>query len=999
MTGRRLAGGCATLILVLAAGGSSRAQVPEGALRGTVTDRDFGTPLAGVRVAVVEATRITTTTQAGTFLFEKLPAGQYTLILTRDGYQREVVTSVVVTGGQMAEVAASLASEVIEMEELVVAGTDLLASSEFGLLEIRQAAVNVQDALSAEVISKAGASDVAAALKFVVGTSVSEGKYATVRGLSDRYTGTTLNGVRIPSSDPRRKSAQVDLFPTGTIESLTVTKTFTPDQPGDFTGGGVDIRTRSVPEEAMGSISLSFEHNSQATHEDDFLTYQGGGANPFGYDDDRDLPEEAYEPLPALPAFSANPTPAQIEASQTYDRVVRSFEPAMGVQSSTAGVNTSFAAVGGARHDFDADTVLGVLGAYTWSHKYDFYEDAVNNNGFRTSPTEIIGLSDARSDSRGVDEVLLGGLVSVELRPRENHSLGLEIVANQAAEDSARFQVETISSSQLEQNQSLLYTERGLLSTQLRGRHEFPDVPGGGFDFDWVIASNSTRQEEPDVRFFRNRFDLETLTSERPPSSTNALNTRRIFREIDEENGQAGANFTFAIPSWSETRGRLRFGGVLDQTDRLYEQRSFTYAFPTQFSSGPDVDENRAKVRYVSPSPDVLWTDVFTDPDRIGLASNTPPAPNQLLWVLTTLSTDVDYTAEQEFGAWYGMAELPLHARWTAILGARRESTKIDVLPTNRLLGTVEVIEISETGDRAIVRVPQEEAAVHIEEADWLPAAGVIYEIRPEMKVRASWSRTLARPTFRELAPVATEEFIQGDEFTGNPDLALSRIANYDLRWEWFPAADRVLAASVFYKRLKDPIELISFAAGGRSFVQPVNYDVGRLTGAEIEFRSPLAPLAEALAGFTFGINATFLDSEVEVPIEEQISVAPFGLAEEKRRLQGQPDHLLNVSFEYANERRGTTVALFYNKNGETLLSGAARGVEDGVPNVFEQEFSTLDLSISQKVKERLTLTLRARNLLQDDRGSLYRAPDGATAVKSNRPTPLLVTLAGTWRW
>ena len=128
------------------------------------------------------------------------------------------------------------------MEELVVSGADLLSSSEFGLLDIRAASVSIQDAVSAELIRKAGASDASDALKLVVGASVNEGKYATVRGLSDRYTGTTLNGVRVPSADPRRRAVQVDLFPTGTIDSVTVTKTFQPDLQGDFTGGGVDLR-------------------------------------------------------------------------------------------------------------------------------------------------------------------------------------------------------------------------------------------------------------------------------------------------------------------------------------------------------------------------------------------------------------------------------------------------------------------------------------------------------------------------------------------------------------------------------------------------------------------------------------------------------------------------------------------------------------------------------------------------------------------------------------
>ncbi|HEU5182215.1 MAG TPA: carboxypeptidase regulatory-like domain-containing protein, partial [Candidatus Polarisedimenticolia bacterium] len=212
-----------------------------GAIRGTVLDREVEAPLAGVRVVILGSVLETRTGEDGTFLFSRLPAGSYSLAFTKEGYERQVLSGIVVVAGKMADVRASLGIEVVEMEELVVTGGDLALGEEGGLLDIRAEAVAFQDAISADLISKAGASDVAGALKLVVGASITEGKYATVRGLSDRYTGTTLNGVRVPSADPRRRAVQVDLFPTGTLENLSVTKTFTPDLQGEFTGGGVDI--------------------------------------------------------------------------------------------------------------------------------------------------------------------------------------------------------------------------------------------------------------------------------------------------------------------------------------------------------------------------------------------------------------------------------------------------------------------------------------------------------------------------------------------------------------------------------------------------------------------------------------------------------------------------------------------------------------------------------------------------------------------------------------
>ena len=155
-------------------------------------------PLPRARVTLVEALLATATNADGQFLFERVPPGTYTLSVTKDGYERQIVTNVVVAPGQIAEVKVDLISEVVDMEELVVKGEDLLGNTEIGLLEVRAESATVQDAISSELIGKAGASDAAGALKLVVGATVSEGKYATVRGLSDRYTGTTLER-RAPS--------------------------------------------------------------------------------------------------------------------------------------------------------------------------------------------------------------------------------------------------------------------------------------------------------------------------------------------------------------------------------------------------------------------------------------------------------------------------------------------------------------------------------------------------------------------------------------------------------------------------------------------------------------------------------------------------------------------------------------------------------------------------------------------------------------------------------
>ncbi|HEV8201886.1 MAG TPA: TonB-dependent receptor [Candidatus Polarisedimenticolia bacterium] len=1019
----------AILLLVLACWGAAEAPAAAqgpifGVVRGTVTDKDFGVTLAGVRVTIMEAFLATQTGPDGSFVFERVPPGTYTLAFTKDGYQRKVAADIVVNAGTMAEVRTELSIEVTEMDEMVVTGEDILGGTEVGLLDIRSEATTVQDAISSEIMSKSGATDVAGALKFVVGASVTGGKYAVVRGLSDRYTGTTLNGVKIPSADPRRRAVQVDLFPTGTIESVTVTKTFTPDLQGDFTGGGIDIVTKGVPDEKLYSAGFGLEYNSLATGNDRFLTYEGGGVTTLGIaGDDRALPEEAktknLPPPSTFPpnqgSYSANAT--RIANAQMWSDLTRSFQPVMGVSREAPGPNTSFSVVGGNRFDQGEGSAVGVVGALTYTHKYDFYEGGQNNLVEVSDPSQPLTLGQTRFDSAGLDEVLVGVLGSFVYQVSENHEMGLRLIGNQSAEDEARFQ--TNGDDPIQINQSLHYTERTVGSGQFYGKHHWTDAAWKGVKLDWFATYNTTRQDEPDVRFFLYNFSPATQAGAFLKDTNDADRSRRIFRNIEEAGPQGAVNLVLPFDQWTASEGNIKAGLFYDSTDRDFTQNSFTYHFQTQASSSSNAAQrlNTTYATFTATEQGQLWTDIFTDPERIGFAevrcppdktrctaTDTNPSPysprDQLVWFIDPLDDlDVDYTGDQSAEAGYGMVDLPLVPSLNLVAGARYEKTKMSVVPTGLKL---ETIQQDANGNHAIVPATQEEASAHIDDADLLPSVGMIYAIRPEMKLRASWSRTIARPNFRELAPVATEEFLAGDEFVGNVDLVLSHITNYDLRWEWFRKPGEVLAASVFHKDITDPIELISFATAGRNFVQPVNYEQGELKGFELEARYPLGGFAKVMEGWTIGTNYTSLDSSVDVPLIEQQSLANFGLNEEQRRLQGQPDHIFNASIAYDNDRLGIQSGLFYNVTGETLLTGAAAAETGGVPNTFGETFRTVDFTYSQKIvrgKVDVSFTLKAKNFMEPQRTSVYRTPDDQEVIKTLRDTAALYGLSFNLKW
>ncbi len=221
-----------------------------GSIRGVVLDKDFGAPLANAQVMIVESDKKVTTSDQGNFVFGDVPPGKYTLVFSKDGYVRQVKSDVVVSSGQLTDLSVSLAGDFTDMEEFVVQEAPPIGgSTEAGLLQIRAESPSLLDSISADLMSQAGASDAAGALRLVPGATVQDGKTAVIRGLPDRYVSSQMNGVRLPSADEDKRAVELDQFPSEVIESVRVSKTFTPDQQGDASGGAVDVRLKGIPDD------------------------------------------------------------------------------------------------------------------------------------------------------------------------------------------------------------------------------------------------------------------------------------------------------------------------------------------------------------------------------------------------------------------------------------------------------------------------------------------------------------------------------------------------------------------------------------------------------------------------------------------------------------------------------------------------------------------------------------------------------------------------------
>ena len=237
---------------------------PQGRITGRVIDGKTGAGISDAMIRVSGASTGTKSVIDGRFSISSVPAGTVTLDVRRIGY-----TAKSVTGLEVGKNEAIAQNVILYPATVTLTTTVVTASSERGTvneaLDRQRNSIPIANSVTAEQITRSGDGDAAQAARRLSGVTLQDGKYVFVRGLGERYTTASLNGARIPSPEPERRVVPLDLFPSGLLEAITTSKTFTPDQSGDFSGAQVDIRTREFPARGLVTWSSGFGYNTAAT--------------------------------------------------------------------------------------------------------------------------------------------------------------------------------------------------------------------------------------------------------------------------------------------------------------------------------------------------------------------------------------------------------------------------------------------------------------------------------------------------------------------------------------------------------------------------------------------------------------------------------------------------------------------------------------------------------------------------------------------------------------
>jgi hypothetical protein len=920
------------------------ATAQNGFIRGTVIDDATGEFLPGVIVKLEGTETGTTSDLDGKFSLTVSP-GKFAITLSYISFATITIENIEVLSDKV-----TLLDEIRLKEASTELGTVVISSeqtknTENALLTIKSKSANLLDGISAANFKKIGDSDAASSMKRVPGVSVSGGKYVYVRGLGDRYTKTTLNGVDIPGLDPDRNTLQMDIFPTNTIDNILVHKSFVAELPADFTGGVIDINTVDFPETKKAAISMSGGYNPGFHFNQNYLDYKGGKTDFLGFDDGtREIP--ATQNIPFFTDAVSNPNGPN---GVRYKEILKSFNTTLTASQQTSFLDYSIGGNYGNQVQRKGVT-LGYNFVASYKNTTEFYNDAqYSRYGLSGDPAiNEMEVRELQTGSFGVNNVLMSGMAGFAIKTL-NSKYRLSLLHLQNGESKAGiFDYYNADQGAIFEGfqHNLEYSQRGLTNLLIGGKHF---LESSGWEIEWKLSPTLSRMYDPDVRFTRyeNRNGNFVI-------GTEAGFPQRIWRELQEVNAVGLANITKEY-KFLDRDAKLKFGGAYTYKERDFVLRSFNL-----------------NVRNIP---------LTGNPDELFYPENIWPYNNNIIQGTTYETAFLpvnpnEFNARVSNTAGYVSTEIFPVKRLKTIMGVRFENY------VQRYTGQ----------DQLGLNVLNDD--VVLDNLDIFPTLNLVFALTEKQNLRFSYTKTIARPSIKELSyaeifdPITGRTFIGGlfrdandvagiEYWDGN--LVSTNIQNVDLRWEIFQTEGRTISAGVFYKYFKKPIEIVQFATEAGAF-QPRNVGDGELVGGEIEFRQSLKPLGDFLENFSVTFNFTYAQSRIELSKTEfdsrKANARNGQEIKEYRVMAGQAPYLINGGISYKGIGEGFwsdfEAGVFYNVQGKTLQYV---GIVDR-PDVYAVPFHSLNFNANKSFgkDKRFQVGFKIDNILNDKTESIYES-------------------------
>ncbi len=786
-----------------------------GRITGKVTDAKTGEALLGAHVSIQGTAIGASTNVNGDYIIPSVPPGAHTVVFSYLGYKK-VTVPVRVVADTTIQLNSRMQFDVVQMGEVTVTAQ----------LEGQAAAINQQltsntivNIVTSDRIKELPDQNAAESIGRLPGISVQrdagEGQKVVVRGLSPKFNSITVNGERVPSTDPTDRSVDLSMISPDVLSGIEVFKALTPDKDGDAIGGTVNLVLRHAPAGFRGDFrgQTGYNHMRQEygqyraslTLSDRFLD------NALGVllTGNTQRANRSSDELSADYIFKREAAGAETQSTIEIDNLNLTYNSEVRTRTG-----------GGVTLDYEMENGDLFLSSFfsqterdrvrrrkryrvgSGTTEYDLAEQEQTTQLFTN------GLSGRHEFDLIEMDWRLGYSKSTQKQPYYNYARFVEVAAFM----------------------------NGLVDTQ--GPSVIPSYAKNDTSATW---------------FQYGTFNPENVTDK---DASGQLNGKTPFRLGEDIAGSLkfGGRYRGKERTRDVTEYRTPFGEI-DKIGKAEPGKFAMYrgqsVLISNFADPSFKPENFLDGRYA--------LNIGLDPARLA-GFHTDYISHYDLNRFTELQ---DYEAGEDILAAYLMAEVNIGDQFTLLPGFRYERTKTEY--TGRWgylqgnLGEVGTVSDTTGGQNY---------------GDVLPMLHFRYRVTPWFDIRLAYTHSLSRPDYYNLVPYEQVNFAEQTLVRGNPDIQRTRATNYDIYVSFYSNDLGLLTLGAYYKKLTD-IDYIkqSRVIGGQfnAFVltEPVNGDDSDVWGLEIDVQTNLKNLPSPFDGFVINANYSYIRSETYFPFFE----------------------------------------------------------------------------------------------------------------------------------
>lgn len=906
-----------------------------GSIAGKVIDATDGSPLWGTNIILLGTSLGTTTDAEGRYRLTGIPQGNVTFIFRYLGYHPDTV-KVRIVEGKTTNIDVKLKPELIEGKEIIVTAQ----------LQGQQAAINQQltsntivNVVSSDKLRELPDQNIAESLGRLPSISLEraggEGQKVVVRGLAPKFNSITVNGEKIPSTDPEDRSVDLSMISPDALAGVEVYKSLTPDMDGDAVGGTVNLVLKKASPGFQGEADIQPGYNN---HEKDYSLYKGIVRVSQRFLDNK------LGVIASGNIQRANRSSDYLDADYEFMREKTGTEERAVYQ-----INNLNLADRKEIRDRIGGSVVIDYGLGNHSFMFSSFAAKTDRNELRRRKRYQVGAS----------------YIVYELRDQENSTLmwtnnlsGSHKFDFMEAEWRTSY---SISKNNTPFSNSYIFREEGAYKSDLIDDKGPAYIPAGAkntisetyfkeidLDSSLVKDADFTFQADAKIPFnFKNNISgFIKLGSKYRAKNRDRDNTRYWTSHfgIDDLGKMIYANPSAFYRSFALDRQRRVL--ISNFIDPNWHAENFLNG---QYDFGPGLDVG-------------LLNDFKNNFRNFTLADNTG------LFILDPIVVLDSYEAKEKVAAGYVMGQFNIGSDLMILPGVRYEKTMTSYFGRLGRLTAAKEQDISGLKDSTGTRSYEE----------FLPMLQVRYRIGTFMNVRAAVTKTLSRPNYFELVPWERIKITDKTIERGRADLKHTTVWNYDLFFSFYNDWG-LLTAGVFYKELRD-VDFIRVSRiteqgslFGYTLTQPENAPgLSFVKGVELDLQANLSFLPSPFDGIVIGVNYSRMNSKTFFPflVVKTNPKPPFNSVYvdtmRENRMPGQADYIGNFVIGYS--KGGFNGRVSMRLQGSSLSTVGRRPEEDG----YVDASFRVDIALQQKITNMFRVYLNFNNITNEKDASYY---------------------------